>query len=93
MTSTAVTGGAEPCIADYYAGIIKATFDMDVREDLKACMATPDSELVSVWDKAIEGLTTADEAEWERYFTVAQVMGAFDLAPCEENEELSAVGK
>ena len=42
-------------IADFYAGIVSSTFDMNVRTELQECMVR-DDELVDLWDQAISHL-------------------------------------
>ena len=44
-------------VADFYAGMIKTTFDLDIRRDLQACMVR-DDELTKLWDMTIEELAT-----------------------------------
>lgn len=79
-------------IAEFYAGITQATFELDVREDLNSCMNQTDAELGTLWQKALDNLAAGNEDQWERYFSMAQSVSAIELMPCGESSDLLQLG-
>jgi len=79
-------------VADFYAGLIFSTLDIEVRQDLQDCMVT-DHELVQVWDKAIRDISHGREERWERHFQMALDVSPHDLEACSSNGKLRTVGR
>ena len=41
--------GTQNEVAEFYAGMIQSTFEIDIRKDLQACMVD-DKDLAKLWD-------------------------------------------
>ena len=83
--------GTQNEVADFYAGMIKTTFDLDIRKDLQACMVE-DKELAKLWDKTIEELAT-DQDVWEEHFGLALELSPHDLDACGKIPKVAVAGK
>ena len=83
--------GTQNEVADFYAGMIKTTFDLDIRKDLQACMVE-DKELAKLWDKTIEELAT-DQDVWEEHFGLALKLSPHDLDACGKIPKVAVAGK
>ena len=79
-------------VADFYAGMIKTTFDLDIRKDLQACMVR-DDDLTKVWDMAIEELATDKEEAWEEHFEMAIKLSPHDMVKCGKIGKVAIAGK
>ena len=72
---------AHYAVADFYAGIVASTFDVNVRSELHECMAK-DEGLERLWDQALTHLSQGREEKWKASFREARERSANDLAEC-----------
>ena len=79
-------------VADFYAGMIKTTFDLDIRKDLQACMVR-DSDLTKVWDMAIDDLDSGDDEAFDTHFQLALELSPHDLEACGKIPKVAIAGK
>ena len=79
-------------IADFYAGIVSSTFDMNVRTELQECMVRDDG-LVELWDQAISHLSNGHLDKWQASFKSAVERSSSDLKTCGKNGKLHLVGR
>ena len=52
-------------VADFYAGIVNSTFQLDARDELQNCMV-PDQDLTALWDTTVENWTWGKESKWQK---------------------------
>ena len=79
-------------VADFYAGMIQTSFDLDIRKDLQACMVH-DKELTKVWDMAIEELATDQKDAWEEHFDLAIRLSPHDMDACSKLGKVAVAGQ
>lgn len=82
--------GSQNEVADFYAGMIKASFDIDIRKDLQACMVR-DQDLTKLWDLTIEELAT-DQDKWEEHFDLALRLSPHDMEACSKLGKVAVAG-
>ena len=78
-------------VADFYAGLILTTFDLNVRHELQECMVI-DHELTLTWDKAIKELSHNQQESWEKHFKLAMKLSPHDMDKCSELGKIAVVG-
>ena len=81
-------------LADFYAGMAQSTLDIDVKEELRACIV-PDEELSDLWDLTVTQVSGygINDDQWTQ--TLGKMIDRLghDVAPCKENGKLRAVGR
>ena len=84
-------GGERNEVADFYAGMIYSTYDLNVRHELQECMKT-DHKLTTTWDKAIRELAHDKQESWEKHFKLAMKLSPHDMEECGEIGKIAVVG-
>lgn len=79
-------------VADFYAGLVANTFDLDIKEDLQECMVR-DENLVGLWDEAITALSTGDMDDWKVLYGKAHSLSFENVGDCNSNGKLRAAGR
>ena len=85
--------GTQNEVAEFYAGMIMTTFDLDIRKDLQACMVH-DRSLAKLWDTTIKELSSDDDDDkWEEHFEMALNLSPQDMEACGKIDKVAVAGQ
>ena len=78
-------------VAEFYAGLMHATFDVEVGHELQECMVQ-DENLTETWDHALKHLSKGKKDKWEKELGQA-IKATFDnMDACAENPKIATFG-
>ena len=83
--------GTQNEVAEFYAGMIQSTFEIDIRKDLQACMVD-DKDLAKLWDQTIDEIWNGQEV-WEKHFELALDLSPHDMTACAKLPKVAIAGK